>query len=119
MNLGSFTTKKNFIKKKSSYKGRELERIYVENGVIDKMENVSDNECFTNEANDYSEGVIGHMEDTDGTHVVDLVFDSSKKRTFRLGVIETNVSKIETKFEFTFFFSSIRRTFESKKEIYL
>lgn len=61
-------------------KGRELERIYVENGVIDKLENVSDNECFTNEAdvNDCSEGVIGHMEDTDGSHVVDLVFDSSK-----------------------------------------
>lgn len=41
---------------------------------------MSDNECFTNEAdvNDYSEGVIGHMEDEDGSHVVDLVFDSSK-----------------------------------------
>lgn len=46
-----------------------------------------DNECFTNEAdiNDYAEGVIGHMEDADGSHVVDLVFDSSKigkKRRF-------------------------------------
>lgn len=52
----------------------------MENGVIDKLENMSDNECFTNEAdvNDYSEGVIGHMEDTDGSNVVDLVFDSSK-----------------------------------------
>lgn len=41
---------------------------------------MSDNECFTNEAdvNDYSEGVIGHMEDTDGSNVVDLVFDSSR-----------------------------------------
>lgn len=57
----------------------------MENGVIDKLENVSDNECFTNEAEiiDYAEGVIGHMEDTDGSQVVDLVFDSlktSKKR---------------------------------------
>lgn len=48
---------------------------------------MSDNECFTNEAdvNDYAEGVIGHMEDTDGSNVVDLVFDSSKigkKRRF-------------------------------------
>ncbi|KAJ6643231.1 Zinc finger protein [Pseudolycoriella hygida] len=60
--------------------GRELERIYVENGVIDRLEHTSDNDCFTNEAevNDYSEGVIGHMEDTNGSNVVDLVFDSSK-----------------------------------------
>lgn len=57
-----------------------MERIYVENGVIDKLEHLSDNDCFTNETdgNDYSDGVIGHMEDTDGSHVVDLVFDSSK-----------------------------------------
>lgn len=59
-------------------KGRELERVYVENGVIDKLDNVSDNEGFTNETDVNSEGVIGHMEDADGMHVVDLIFDSSK-----------------------------------------
>ncbi|XP_037046087.1 zinc finger protein 184-like isoform X2 [Bradysia coprophila] len=58
--------------------GRELERVYVENGVIDKLDNVSDNEGFTNEADVNSEGVIGHMEDADGLHVVDLIFDSTK-----------------------------------------
>lgn len=61
--------------------------MYVENGVIDRLDNVSDNEGFTNEAEISSEGVIGHMEDADGLHVVDLIFDSSKvgkKRKFRV-----------------------------------
>lgn len=76
-----------FPLKVENLQGRELERIYVENGVIDRLENVSDNDCFTNEADvhDYTEGVIGHMEDTDGSQVVDLVFDSSiigKRRKF-------------------------------------
>lgn len=69
------------MKQSTLTKGRELERIYVEEGVIDKSESLSDNDySFTKELDlgDFSEGVIGHMEDTDGSHVVDLVFDCTK-----------------------------------------
>lgn len=98
------------------WQGRELERVYVENGVIDKLENVSDNECFTNEAEiiDYAEGVIGHMEDTDGSQVVDLVFDSLK--TSKKRKLMTIYSTLSLQF---FFCSLLRRTFYPTQEIHL
>ncbi|KAG4073506.1 hypothetical protein HA402_000730 [Bradysia odoriphaga] len=60
--------------------GRELERVYVENGVIDKLDNVSDNEGFTNEA-----------ESNDGDNVLpDAVFGQTDHL-----VDDTNAKTVE------------------------
>lgn len=63
-----------------------MERIYVEKGVIDKSESLSDDDYTQmqdTDVIDYSDDIIGHLQDTDGTTVADLIFENNKYRLNR------------------------------------
>lgn len=71
------------VRFQQAVQGKELERIYVEKGVIDRTESMND-EGFANpselETNDCSDEIIGHLQDKDGSNLADLVFESAKSR---------------------------------------
>lgn len=63
-----------------------MERIYVEKGVIDKSESLSEDgyaHMQDTDVIDYTDDIIGHLQDTDGQNVADLVFENSKYRLNR------------------------------------
>lgn len=69
-------------------KGKELERIYLEKGVIDKSDALSDYEFKDTEIVDYSDDLIGHLKDNNGQNIAELVLNNSGRGKEKINLIK-------------------------------
>lgn len=108
------------VRFQQAVQGKELERIYLEKGVIDR-ESMND-EGFANsseqEINDCSDEIIGHLQDTDGSNLADLVFESAKSRGGRKSISNLAISALILFIKIVFCYFRHRRS-SSQDKIYV